>query len=103
MGLPIGEPHVRHKAMIDHWCYAGQPDEDQAAAGGMRVHIHTDRRSGPSPGNRSTWKAVACAGRVTIKYHESLVRRVAGLIYVPAIARLRSALPRSRAGGYPTI
>ena len=38
-----------------------------------------------------------------IKYHESLVRRVGGLIYVPAIARLRSALPRSRAGGYPTI
>ena len=50
MGLPIGEPHVRQKAMIDHWCYAGQPDEDKAAAGGVRVHIHTDRRSGPSPG-----------------------------------------------------
>ena len=49
MGLPIGEPHVRQKAMIDHWCYAGQPDEDKAA-GEVGVHIHTDRRSGPSPG-----------------------------------------------------
>ena len=54
-------------------------------------------------GLSGTWKAVACADRMTIKYHESLVRRVGGLIYVPAIARLRSALPRSRAGGYPTI
>ena len=79
MGLPIGEPHVRQKAMIDHWCYAGQPDEDEAAAGGVRVHIRT--AIGAVSGNRSTWKAVACGDRVTIKYHESLVRRVGRLIY----------------------
>jgi hypothetical protein len=38
-------------------------------------------------GRRSTWKAVAHADGVAIKSHESLVRRVGGIIYVPVIAR----------------
>jgi hypothetical protein len=36
--------------MISHRCNVGQPDDDEAAAGGVRVHIHTDRRSGPTRG-----------------------------------------------------
>jgi hypothetical protein len=40
--------------MIGHRRYLGRPDEDEAATGGVRVHTHTDLRSGPSrgPGRR---------------------------------------------------
>jgi hypothetical protein len=60
--------------MIGHRCYVGQPDDDEAAPGRVRAHIHTYRL-----GSRSTWKAVARAEGWTIKSHESLVRRVGGL------------------------
>jgi hypothetical protein len=32
--------------MVGHRCYLGRPDEDEAAAEGVRVHTDTDLRSG---------------------------------------------------------